>query len=113
MVAEYAAGAAWPRRRHVIEGAEPSYDDEAADAEQSADLHVESLFEVRYGPAVPESAPVGFAERQIGEVRRQLLDAAAFGKSISPAQLENMAGKLLSALEAFQLPAARRDSGKK
>ncbi len=43
-------------------------------------------------------------------MRRALLDAAAFGKVISPDQLEHMAGKLLTALKALQLAASHTDS---
>ncbi|WP_280185058.1 MULTISPECIES: DUF6374 family protein [Nocardia] len=59
---------------------------------------------------MPEPTPIGSAERQIGEVRRALLDAAAFGKVISPEQLEQLAGKLSTALKALQLAASRTDS---
>jgi 2-polyprenyl-6-methoxyphenol hydroxylase-like FAD-dependent oxidoreductase len=60
---------------------------EAEDVERSTDPRIETAFEVDYGPAMPESARTSFAEGQIGEVWRQLLDAAAFGKSISPERL--------------------------
>ncbi|MGW4718231.1 DUF6374 family protein [Nocardia sp. NPDC004260] len=107
-VAEYAAAATWTR--HAARTSEPKYG-EAKYLERSKQ-RIESVFDLEYGSDMLETAPLGFAEKQIGEVRRQLLDAAAFGKSISPEQLENMAGKLLAALGAFRLSAAGEDSGK-
>ncbi|WP_159848595.1 DUF6374 family protein [Nocardia sp. CY41] len=62
---------------------------------------------------MPETTPSGFAERQIAAVRRQLLDAAAFGKVISPDQLEHMAANLSAALEDPRFAAPRGDSGKR
>ncbi|MGW4716728.1 DUF6374 family protein [Nocardia sp. NPDC004260] len=50
---------------------------------------------------MPDHEPTPFAETQINEVRRQLLDAAAFGKHLRPEQLENMAGKLAEGLRAY------------
>jgi hypothetical protein len=44
-----------------------------------------------------------FATRQINEVRRQPLDAAAFGKHITPDQLEHMASKLAASMETLDL----------
>jgi len=41
------------------------------------------------------------ARRQIEEVRRQLLDAAAFGKRITPDQLERMASKLATGVQVL------------
>ncbi|MCP9624988.1 DUF6374 family protein [Nocardia otitidiscaviarum] len=41
---------------------------------------------------------ISFAQTQIDNVRRQLLDAAAFGKSITPDQLEHLAAKLSESL---------------
>ncbi|MGK8508763.1 DUF6374 family protein [Nocardia asiatica] len=40
---------------------------------------------------MPELEPIPFAQTQINDVRRQLLDAAAFGKHLRPEHLENMA----------------------
>ncbi|WP_039804856.1 DUF6374 family protein [Nocardia araoensis] len=50
---------------------------------------------------MPDQEPLPFARTQINEVRRQLLDAAAFGKHLGPEQLENMAGKLAEGLRAY------------
>ncbi|WP_280300285.1 DUF6374 family protein [Nocardia abscessus] len=55
---------------------------------------------------MPESSSIAPAERQIREVRRALLDAAAFGKVVSAEHLEHMADKLLSALQDPRLAAA-------
>ncbi|MFI6173851.1 DUF6374 family protein [Nocardia sp. NPDC051052] len=41
-----------------------------------------------------ELSRISFAQTQIDDVRRQLLDTAAFGKSITPDQLEHLAAKL-------------------
>lgn len=38
---------------------------------------------------------------QVEDVRRALLDAAAFGKLVSPEQLEIMAGKLAEGLRIY------------
>ncbi|WP_280478407.1 DUF6374 family protein [Nocardia asiatica] len=50
---------------------------------------------------MPELEPIPFAQTQINDVRRQLLDAAAFGKHLRPEHLENMAGKLAEGLRAY------------
>ncbi|WP_280243332.1 DUF6374 family protein [Nocardia abscessus] len=50
---------------------------------------------------MPQPEPIPFARSQINDVRRQLLDAAAFGKHLRPEQLENMAGKLAEGLRAY------------
>ncbi|MGK8525139.1 DUF6374 family protein [Nocardia asteroides] len=50
---------------------------------------------------MPDPDPIPFARSQIDDVRRQLLDAAAFGKHLGPEQLENMAGKLARSLRAY------------
>ncbi|QIS10420.1 DUF6374 family protein [Nocardia arthritidis] len=41
-----------------------------------------------------ERSRISLAQTQIDNVRRQLLDAAAFGKRITPDQLEHLAAKL-------------------
>lgn len=64
---------------------------------------------MKYVPAMSELGPIGFAEHQIVTVRRQLLEAAAFGKHVSPDQLENMAGKLGDAVAIFQSFVAQSD----
>ncbi|MFX0581091.1 DUF6374 family protein [Nocardia nepalensis] len=46
---------------------------------------------------------VAFARRQIDEVRRQLLDSAAFGKHVTPDQLERMASKLAMGVRALDV----------
>ncbi|MBF6164931.1 hypothetical protein IU486_09120 [Streptomyces gardneri] len=50
---------------------------------------------------MPDLEPIPFAQMQINAVRRQLLDAAAFGKHLRPEQLESMAGKLAEGLRAY------------
>lgn len=50
---------------------------------------------------MPARPTIAFARQQIDEVRRQLLDAAAFGKRITPDQLERMAGKLALSARAL------------
>ncbi|MET9025643.1 DUF6374 family protein [Nocardia sp. NPDC004168] len=50
---------------------------------------------------MPDHEPIPFAGTQIDQVRRQLLDAAAFGKHLRPEQLENMAGRLAEGLRAY------------
>ncbi|MGF6885965.1 hypothetical protein ABIA39_007522 [Nocardia sp. GAS34] len=57
---------------------------------------------------MPACPLMKFATRQINEVRRQLLDAAAFGKHITPDQLEHMASKLAASMEALDLRAELR-----
>lgn len=68
---------------------------------------------MKYGPAMPELGPIGFAEHQIDTVRRQLLEAAAFGKRVSPDQLENMARKLGDAVAIVQSFVAQSDPRKR
>lgn len=48
----------------------------------------------------PPTAPprIAAAQTQIADVRRQLLDTAAFGKTITPDHLEHLAAKLGEAL---------------
>ncbi|MFF7942951.1 DUF6374 family protein [Nocardia gamkensis] len=50
---------------------------------------------------MPDLEPTQFAYSQINAVRRQLLDAAAFGKHLRPEHLENMAAKLAEGLRAY------------
>ncbi|MBF6074827.1 DUF6374 family protein [Nocardia beijingensis] len=50
---------------------------------------------------MPDHEPILFARTRINDVRRQLLDAAAFGKHLGPEQLENMAGRLAEGLRAY------------
>ncbi|WP_378743364.1 DUF6374 family protein [Nocardia brasiliensis] len=42
-----------------------------------------------------------WAYRNISQVREQLLEAAAFGKYLTPEQLENAAGKLSEGLRVY------------
>ncbi|WP_415842768.1 DUF6374 family protein [Nocardia ninae] len=51
-------------------------------------------FSMRPTPPALDLSRIAFAQAQIDEVRRQLLDTAAFGKSITPDQLEHLAAKL-------------------
>ncbi|WP_157129010.1 DUF6374 family protein [Nocardia amamiensis] len=48
-----------------------------------------------------ELEPIPFAQMQINDVRRQLLDAAAFGKHLPPEHLEIMADKLAEGLRIY------------
>ncbi|MFI1920187.1 DUF6374 family protein [Nocardia sp. NPDC020380] len=50
---------------------------------------------------MPEPARMPYVERQINDVRRQLLDAAAFAKLLSPEALEHMAGTLADGLRVL------------
>ncbi|MEU2030863.1 DUF6374 family protein [Nocardia amamiensis] len=50
---------------------------------------------------MPELEPIPFAQMQINDVRRQLLDAAAFGKHLPPEHLEMMAGRLAEGLRIY------------
>lgn len=50
---------------------------------------------------MPELTRLDFAKMQIDDVRRWLLDAAAFGKSLAPEQLEIMARKLGEGLRIY------------
>ncbi|MBH0776796.1 DUF6374 family protein [Nocardia bovistercoris] len=45
---------------------------------------------------------IDFARAQVEDVRRALLDAAAFGKTLRPAPLEGLAGKLAAALRIYR-----------
>ncbi|MGO4617280.1 DUF6374 family protein [Nocardia sp. 2YAB30] len=50
---------------------------------------------------MPELNRLDFARMQVEDVRRQLLDAAAFGKFLPPEPLEIMARKLGEALRIY------------
>ncbi|WP_327110760.1 DUF6374 family protein [Nocardia sp. NBC_01730] len=50
---------------------------------------------------MPELTRLDFAKMQVDDVRRQLLDAAAFGKFLPPEPLEIMARKLAEALRIY------------
>ncbi|MEC3953612.1 DUF6374 family protein [Nocardia sp. CDC153] len=50
---------------------------------------------------MPELSRRDWATMNLEEVRRQLLKAAAFGKALSPEQLENAAGKIREGLRIF------------
>ncbi|WP_157129563.1 DUF6374 family protein [Nocardia amamiensis] len=50
---------------------------------------------------MPELSRLDFAKMQVEDVRRQLLDAAAFGKFVTPEQLEIMARKLAEGLRIY------------
>ncbi|WP_280387736.1 DUF6374 family protein [Nocardia wallacei] len=54
---------------------------------------------------MPARPTAEFARQQIDQVRRQLLDAAAFGKQITPDQLEQLASKLATGVQALDAPA--------
>ncbi|WP_405136658.1 DUF6374 family protein [Nocardia sp. NBC_01388] len=50
---------------------------------------------------MPELMPRDWATINLERVRNQLLDAAAFGKYLTPEQLENAAGKINEGLRVF------------
>ena len=50
---------------------------------------------------MPELAPIPFARLNLEQVRERLLAAAAFGESLSPDQLEALAGKLSTGLSIY------------
>lgn len=50
---------------------------------------------------MPELAPIPFARLNLEQVRERLLAAAAFGESLSPDQLEALAGKLSAGLSIY------------
>ncbi|MGV9409972.1 DUF6374 family protein [Nocardia sp. NPDC003693] len=50
---------------------------------------------------MPELSRRDWATMNLEQVRRQLLDAAAFGKWLTPEQLENAAGKIGEGLKIF------------
>ncbi|MFB8006827.1 DUF6374 family protein [Nocardia sp. NPDC056000] len=51
---------------------------------------------------MPELSPRDLAAMNLEQVRSQLLDAAAFGKYLTPEQLENAAGKIGEGLRVFR-----------
>ncbi|WP_330178965.1 DUF6374 family protein [Nocardia sp. NBC_01503] len=51
---------------------------------------------------MPELSRRDWATMNLEQVRRQLLDAAAFGKYMTPEQLENAAGKIGEGLRIFR-----------
>ncbi len=59
------------------------------------------MFDRVYGLAMSELSRLDRAATNITEVKRQLLDAAAFGKHLTPEQLENAAGKLDEGLRIY------------
>ncbi|MFC8530915.1 DUF6374 family protein [Nocardia sp. NPDC057227] len=50
---------------------------------------------------MPEPSPLDRATEELRQTQRQLLDAAAFGKQLSPEQLERAAGRIGEALRAY------------
>ncbi|MET9490073.1 DUF6374 family protein [Nocardia sp. NPDC006630] len=50
---------------------------------------------------MPELMPRDLATMNLEQVRNQLLDAAAFGKRLTPEQLENAAGKINEGLRVL------------
>lgn len=50
---------------------------------------------------MPDPDRIDFAKSQVEDVRRALLDAAAFGKTLPPTPLEHLAGKLAAALKIY------------
>ncbi|WP_433681196.1 DUF6374 family protein [Nocardia sp. CA-119907] len=50
---------------------------------------------------MPDSSRLDRARTNLEQVRGQLLDAAAFGKQLSPEQLENAAGKIGEGMRIF------------
>lgn len=50
---------------------------------------------------MPEQSPLDRASESLRQTQRQLLDAAAFGKQLSPEQLERAAGRIGEALRVY------------
>ena len=50
---------------------------------------------------MPELSRLEWARMNLDQVRTQLLDAAAFGKTLTPEQLENAAGKIGEGLRVY------------
>ncbi|MFI6868443.1 DUF6374 family protein [Nocardia sp. NPDC050406] len=50
---------------------------------------------------MPELTRLEWARMNLDQVRRQLLDAAAFGKYLTPEQLEHAAGKIGEGLRIY------------
>ncbi|NKY57278.1 DUF6374 family protein [Nocardia flavorosea] len=50
---------------------------------------------------MPELAPIPFARLNLEQVRERLLAAAAFGETLSPDQLEALAGKVSAGLSIY------------
>ncbi|WP_067653046.1 DUF6374 family protein [Nocardia harenae] len=50
---------------------------------------------------MPEPSPLDRAAEELRRTQRQLLDAAAFGKQLSPEQLERAAGRIGEALRVY------------
>ncbi|WP_306363869.1 DUF6374 family protein [Nocardia sp. CC227C] len=50
---------------------------------------------------MPELSRLDWARMNLDQVRRQLLDAAAFGKYITPEQLEHAAGKIAEGMRIY------------
>ncbi|SUE28941.1 Uncharacterised protein [Nocardia farcinica] len=45
---------------------------------------------------------IDYARREVEDIRRALLDAAAFGKTLSPTSLERMADRLTAAMHIYE-----------
>ncbi|MEU0545674.1 DUF6374 family protein [Nocardia sp. NPDC005978] len=50
---------------------------------------------------MPELSRLAWAHMNLDQVRSQLLDAAAFGKNLTPEQLENAAGKISEGMKVY------------
>ncbi|WP_369690118.1 DUF6374 family protein [Nocardia inohanensis] len=50
---------------------------------------------------MPELSRLEWARMNLDQVRRQLLDAAAWGKYITPEQLEHAAGKIAEGMRIY------------
>ncbi|WP_067686166.1 DUF6374 family protein [Nocardia jejuensis] len=50
---------------------------------------------------MPELSRLEWARMNLDQVRRHLLDAAAWGKSLTPDQLENAAGKIAEGMRIY------------
>ncbi|QLY33350.1 DUF6374 family protein [Nocardia huaxiensis] len=51
---------------------------------------------------MPELSRLEWAHMNLDQVRRQLLDAAAWGKYITPEQLEHAAGKIAEGMRIYR-----------
>ncbi|WP_306355826.1 MULTISPECIES: DUF6374 family protein [unclassified Nocardia] len=61
---------------------------------------------------MPELDRRDWAALNLRQVRAQLLDAAAFGKYLTPEQLENAAGKIGEGLRVFLEETTPRSDGR-
>ncbi|MEV6773566.1 DUF6374 family protein [Nocardia sp. NPDC051030] len=61
---------------------------------------------------MPEPSRLEWAHTNLDQVRRQLLDAAAWGKYLTPDQLEHAAGKIAAGLRVYREQVGDAQPGK-